>query len=380
MRIINPLADRSQLRKPPVILLHGAHVDTSCYITSSSIQHHPEKYPRTEADGPITSSSRSLAFALANNGYDVFLVGTRGSNKKNMYYTMHPNRKYSLNFRPSPLQSTYAKIKRDKYFQYGQDDIIENELGPQIDVVRRVTKQKEFIYFSYSISTPYTLAFLAQNPDYARDVRLYVQMAPTIAASHKGDAFSKAFWELAVPAEPTRGAGFTATYSLEPLAKSIVGATSKSEALRYSLVLQFLNLLFGHSPKYQTFLERNTLSRIFMPHSFKLVQQYGQNSASKTLTKFDYGKKENMKIYNQPTPPVYNVSRMEVQNYAIVSGTVDALANPETVERQIARTSTPTPVRTIVGEQYNHFDLIAGVEVDKVINLPLIEMFNELTN
>ena len=321
-----------------------------------------------------------MGFALANNGYDVFLVGTRGSNEQNMYYTTQPNNDYPLDFKPDASMLTYSKTNREEYFQYGQDDIIANELGPQIDVVRRITNQTEFIYFSYSISTPMTLAFLAQNSDYARDVRLYTQMAPTIAAGHEGDAFSTAFWEVAVPAEPTRGVGFSPTFILEPLVREVVVASSESETFRYTAILQFLNLIFGHSPTYQTFLERNTLSRIFMPHSFKLVQQYGQNSASKTLTKFDYGKKENMKIYNQPTPPVYNVSRMEVQNYAIVSGTVDALANPETVERQIARTSTPTPVRTIVGEQYNHFDLIAGVEVDKVINLPLIEMFNELTN
>ena len=116
-----------------------------------------------------------------------------------------------------------------------------------------------------------------------------------------------------------------------------------------------------------------------MPHSFKLVQQYGQNSASRTLTKFDYGPIGNLQRYNQTTPPAYEVGEMEVQNYLIISGTVDALANPETVERQIARTATRTPVRRIVGELYNHFDLIAAVENDKVINLPFIEMLNELT-
>lgn len=88
IRIINPLADRRNLKQPPVMLLQGGLSDQSIWVWASSIQHHPEKYPRVVSqDGPISSWNRSLGFMLANNGYDVWLVGSRGSNERNQAHT-----------------------------------------------------------------------------------------------------------------------------------------------------------------------------------------------------------------------------------------------------------------------------------------------------
>lgn len=53
-----------------------------------------------------------------------------------------------------------------------------------MDRVRSLAGSDEHSVFCYSLCTPTTMVFLAQKPDYARRVRVYAQMAPSIAADH----------------------------------------------------------------------------------------------------------------------------------------------------------------------------------------------------
>lgn len=385
IRIINPLVDRANLRKPPVLLHHGASLDVTCYLIASSKQHHPEKYPRTAADGPITSSNRSLGFVLANNGYDVFLISTRLSNQFNMGHTKDAAGVNNIPNGNNTGKNMTAGETANEYerspflYQTGQDDVVSHELGPQITLVLNVTGSQEFSMLSYSLSTTTTIAFLALHPDYAKRARVYMQMAPPIAATHF-TAFDKLYFEDICPLLPTRGVGFTPTYIETPVVRQFIIESSANTAFKYSVIYEILVQLFGPSPLFNTNLERNSLAHIFMPVSFKTIQQYCQNSVARAFRKFDYGPVANLQIYGTPEPPTYNISRIEVQNYVIISGSTDGLADPATVNRVAATVSSPTPVRRIIGDMYNHYDLIAGTKVDEQIVLPILAEFNRVSS
>lgn len=270
VRLINPLAVKTELKSPPVLLFHGANIDNSAYLLASSIQHHPEKYPRSlEEDGPITSSNRSLAFMLANNGYDVWLMSTRGSNKQNQAYVEDvAAAREQPNFRPSKSDFKFVKKNKKKYWNYGLDDIIQYELHNQIDKVRQLTNSDEVSIFCYSLSTPTTMVFLANHPDYAKKVRIYTQMAPAIGADHF-TTLDRVYFEKLCPKFPTRGLGFTPTYFVKPFVAAAVLKLSEYKKVKYSFIASFLTSLFGPSLKYHTNLERNFLARVFRPVSFK---------------------------------------------------------------------------------------------------------------
>ena len=279
-----------------------------------------------------------------------------------------------LGFRPT--DEMWERSETEDYWSYGLDDIIANDIGRQIDLVRKVTNSQQVSILSFSLSTPTTMAFLAAHKLYARNVNAYFQMGPAIGADHLY-LVDKIYFEKLCPHLATRGIGFTPTYFIKPLVRKSITSLSKSFKLRYSIIRNFLTSLFGPSQKYNTLLERNVLSHIFEPVSFKSVQHYCQNSLNKRLTHFDYGSRWNMIKYGQFEAPDYDLRDLQVQNWIVVSGTNDGLADMTTVQRLMERTRTPKPPKHIVALGYNHMDLLAGVEVDKYVNLPIMHELDQ---
>uniref|UniRef100_A0A6G1S7R7 Gastric triacylglycerol lipase n=1 Tax=Aceria tosichella TaxID=561515 RepID=A0A6G1S7R7_9ACAR len=377
LHLINPKADKKQLKYPPVLILHGSHLDTSIYVMASSIQHHPERWPRKPIDGPMTSYNRSLAFTLANNGYDVWLLGGRGSNLANSAWTKEAklHRSQQPHFKPSKWMKAYSWLP--KYWNSGLDDIIKYELYNQIDLVRNLTGAKEIHYFSFSLTTMTTMALLAKKPSYAKMCRTYTQMAPVIAASHFSH-LARIYWEKIVPYVTNRGIGHSPSYFFDQvILKKVVFKLAKSDFLRYTAVQELNRMLFGPSPIYHTNLERNVIHHLIQPVSFKSAQHYGQVSKTQKFRHYDYGPLGNLFHYNKTSPPEYKIDRLEVQNYLIISAALDALADSLTVQRIKEQTSTPTPVTHMIAPGFNHIDLVAAVEVDIYVNKPIIEYLDK---
>lgn len=127
------------------------------------------------------------------------------------------------------------------------------------------------------------------------------------------------------------------------------------------------------NPTDQILVHRASFYTTFQQHHhYRSIQQYCQQSVSKQLTKFDYGTEGNLAKYGQATPPVYKADRLEVQNWAIIAGTYDALADPTTIQRLIETTESPEPVKLIVALGFNHVDFFGAVENDKYVNLPYL--------
>jgi pimeloyl-ACP methyl ester carboxylesterase len=358
-------------------MLHGSHLDPSIYIIASSIQHHPEPWPRRPAGGPVTSSNRSLAFALVNNGYDVWLIGGRGSSPPNSGWTPLPkkHRAKQPHFKPTKLMRSTSWLPQ--FWTYSLDDIIKYELANQIDLVRNLTGSREFHYFTFSLSTTTTMAFLGENPEYAKDCRTYTQMAPVIAASHFTH-LGRIYWEKLVPHFSNKGIGFSPSFFFDDvILKRLVELVSQSDKLRYTIIYELYRTLFGPSAKYHTNLELNVLSHLFQPVSFKSVQQYGQSSAAQKFKYYNYGWFKNLLHYNDTREPEHKVDRLEVQNYLMISGSLDCLSDPYTVQRMKELTSSPKPITHIIAPGFNHIDLIAGVENDIYVNMPYIEYLDQ---
>lgn len=98
---------------------------------------------------------------------------------------------------------------------------------------------------------------------------------------------------------------------------------------------------------------------------------YAQSVISKKHQKYDYGKEENMMKYNQPTPPLYNITNVRVPT-ALYWAKKDWLADPKDVE--YIRERLPNIIEDFECENYNHLDFVwaqnANEELyDRMINL-----------
>lgn len=354
LRVVNPLANHYRLKQPPVMILHGGITDTSTYVWASAIQHFPEVWPAKKGH-MMRSSNRSLAFMLANRGFDVWLVPTRGM---------------------SEMQQRLAGIYRNtvaalKYYNYSINEIIDYELPRQIDKVLEVTGAKKVSLMGFSISTPSTLALVSSNPKYARKVHSYVCMAPLVSAVNTNLLTMMLFAGPGLHLSYETGTKIFTLAMTTDIVRSTLVKWTKSAWWRYILYHKLSTLLLGPSAKYQTFLELPVVGHIMMPTGFKFVQHFCQMQLYGKVQRYDYGARDNMIAYGQKTPPVYNISTLHVKDWIMIQAENDNFSPPDSGNRIAEAVKHPKPCKRIIVPRYNHLDLVAAHTNDVMVNLPI---------
>jgi len=382
-RLINPLADRTQLRQPPLLLEHGGIIDPSAYLVASSIQHFPEKWPRSPEDGPIRSWNRSIGFVLANNGFDLWMAETRGSNdaskkrvrtKAVVSFLEGKNQQKNMTF----AENVRMLIESWDYWSFSQDDIIAHELKSHIDTVMKVTGSPKVHLMTYSLSTPTSLAFLGSRPDYAKHIQGYVSMAPIISGEGVS-GFVRFGFETFCPLLPNElGTMVLSDLLLTQPVRDLMILAGRPPEVRYSVHKAVISLLMGASAKYETMMDLNFLGHIMRGLSFKELKQMCQHMRANRLQKFDYGPVRNQVLYGQPKPPEYDLSNIGVRDWIIVAAANDALSTPQVVDHLI-KIVNPKPIARIEVAGFSHADLFAGWDNDKYVNLPILHYFEQMS-
>lgn len=79
--------------------------------------------------------------------------------------------------------------------------------------------------------------------------------------------------------------------------------------------------------------DRTAVSYAYYPAgtSLKNLEHWEQEVNSGNFQSFDYGKKENQKVYGQATPPLYDLTKMSKVPIGMFTGTQDELADPTDV-------------------------------------------------
>lgn len=380
VRLINPLADRRRLKQPPVMLFHGGSGSQVTYVSASAIQHHPEKYPRVSSDGPITSWNRSLAFVLANNGYDVWIIGTRGAG---------PGNQGHIKFRgPKSIDRSGAAADKigvpffknineaTEYWNFSMDEIVTFEMTRQIDRVLDMTGASKVTLFGYSISPAMTLMLLAERPDYATKVHSIVSMAPIITA--KGiNRLNRLLCEMVTRFVSDRlGTLLMSELFLTSATKNVFQALNTNKFVRYSLTKPLLALISGPSAKYLSLVEPAFGGHTGNPVSFREVKQVCQQAFSGRLQKYDFGPRKNKLLYGTRRPPAFDISDLHVDHWLVISGANDKVATQYSVNQYLRDVKHPKPYKNIVVEGYNHLDLVAALDNDVKINLPILEFLD----
>lgn len=373
INIINPLADRSRLKGPPVMLFHGGIIDTTSWIWVDSIQHHPERYPRDLREhGPIRSSNRSLAFMLANNGFDVWLVGTRGSNKQNMSHIKYQARLLEdLLGGLSDIQSTVRQLNDTiEYFDYSMDELVEHEYPRQIETVLKLTRSKRVSVVGLSYSTPILFKILASNKSLAGKIHSYLALEAMLN-TNGASLLLKLLYQI-VPFVP-RPFG---TLLLEVGFSKTLRDTVLRRISRYGLFKTIMSLLVGSSSKYSTDLCEPVVGHIGLSTGFKEIQHSAQQMKLGQLQKFDYGPTKNQLVYGSSTPFVYDLSQIDLKHWMIVSSANDVLGTPDSADEYV-RQIRIRPYKSLRIQAYSHLDGVAAFDNDIKVNLPALEFFEK---
>ncbi|GLC61307.1 hypothetical protein PLESTB_001741800 [Pleodorina starrii] len=127
-------AGRGPARRPPVLLIHGITLSSTCWV--------------------LNSPSESLAFILADKGFDVWMMNTRG----NTFSRDH----------------VLYRDKQSAFWRFSMDEMAQYDLPDNLNYIKRVG----IIGHSQGCTIP--LMMLADFPDTANSVAVLVSLAPSV--------------------------------------------------------------------------------------------------------------------------------------------------------------------------------------------------------
>lgn len=175
--------------------------------------------------------SHSLAFTLANFGYDVWLPNLRG----NYYSEGHAGRYH---------------IERQDYWDFDLDTLIQEDLPSIVKFIEKKIDTKRVGIISYSHSVALVLGLLTKYPKYQHTLQPVILMAPALGTGNRGFAQK---WT-------TRLVGrvlMSSNGAYPPVMSGLEASLCKSIITRS--VCHYMNVLFGDGINPRIWTKKTTL-------------------------------------------------------------------------------------------------------------------------
>lgn len=130
----------NKMNKRPILLNHGLSATCGCFIS--------------------LSPNRSIGFILADNGYDVWLMNTRGS--------IYSNRHVRI-----------PESNKKKFYDFSFHEIGYFDIPASIDFILNKTNQTKLQYFGHSQGGTTFLIMGSTRPEYNQKISLATIIGPT---------------------------------------------------------------------------------------------------------------------------------------------------------------------------------------------------------
>ncbi|XP_028585517.2 gastric triacylglycerol lipase-like isoform X1 [Podarcis muralis] len=318
--------------RPVVFLQHGLLVDAANWF--QNLPHN------------------SLAFMLADAGYDVWLGNSRGNSWSRRHHFLSP--------------------RSVEFWEFSFDQMAKYDLPASIDYVLQKTGQKQLFYIGHSQGT--TMAFIAfsTNPRLAAKIKLYIALAPVATVKYAKTPLAK----LSLLHEVQIKAMFGMK---EFLPKTFFGSLVAAEFCSRNLLAPICgNLLFmlcGFNEKNLN-LSRIDVYAAQVPSgtSVQNIIHWKQSILAGKLQAYDYGLFDNLARYGKVEPPEYNIRNMNVTTIVWSSGK-DWLSGPEDVNMLIPK------IKNLLYHEYipewNHLDFVFGLDAADRMYYKIIENLKE---
>ena len=267
-------------------------------------------------DWVVNDEDKSLAFVLANSGYDVWLGNSRGNKYSRANKNIPPSHR--------------------SFWDYSFQEMGEYDVKANIGFVINFTNQPSLIYIGHSQGTSQMFAALGdpKTTDFVNQrVKLFVALGPVVYLPSASSKLVK------ILAENTPFIEACKVFGVDEFLPGACSKTSaQSEFEHYLCVMDatlcdfFISIVADYNPKY----DNEKRFPVFVQHSpsgssLRSLLHYRQlfelNKHDPKFRKFDFGKKENEKRYGQSTPPYYDLSLVKIPVRAL-TGLQDELADP----------------------------------------------------
>ncbi|KAJ9686567.1 hypothetical protein PVL29_015445 [Vitis rotundifolia] len=319
--------------RAPVLLQHGLLMDGITWL--------------------LLPPDQSLAFMLADSGFDVWIANTRGTKYSRGHTSLDP--------------------WDSAFWDWSWDELVSYDLPASFQYVHDQTRQK-LHYVGHSLGTLIALAAFSQNQllSMSRSAVLlspiaYVgQMTSPLARNAADNFIAETLYRLGLDEFDPRGEAVVNL--LKAICKKpgvdctdlLTSFTGQNCCLNSSIVDVFLE----HEP--QSTATKNTI------HLSQMIREG-------TLAMYDYkDEDENMEHYGQPTPPVYNMKTIPNDLPLFLSyGGQDALSDVNDVQILLESLKDHDGDKLVVQyrEDYAHADYVMASNAKQAVYDPLIAFF-----
>ncbi|CAG9808257.1 unnamed protein product [Chironomus riparius] len=319
-------------KKAPCLIMHG--------IFSLSLQF-------------LQLQNDSLAFLLANSGYDVFLANARGT-------------KYSSH-------ATYSK-NSSQFWNFSHDEIGYYDLPAMIDTVLAITRSDKLFYIASSQGAAISMVLLSTQPEYNQKIIEAHYLGPAIFLGGGSNLFLRSDLGLL-----TRNNMIDLT-DINSIIKPIyMKHCNKNKHFGFILCILQEIANFGlniNAVEVDFELQKYYVDNHAPQISKKQFDHFKQLTKSRKFQYFDYGG-ENIKIYGTRHSPEYDLSRVTAPIY-IYWGTLDTTIGKEDIQNII---NSPLNVKSVrVIKNFNHFDYEASRRAKDAIYMPIVKELNSFNH
>ncbi|XP_065909438.1 gastric triacylglycerol lipase-like [Dysidea avara] len=300
-------------------------------------------------------ANESLAYILADAGWDVWLGNARGNTYSRNHTSLKPSHKEFWNF-------TF-------------DEHALKDLPAMVNYILSVTGKTQLSYVGHSQGTTMGFAGFSTLPDLADKVNLFVALAPVATVHHIKGALSFIagyYKELDLLFTLFGDGEFLPDDDFNKiLARAVCPLPGVDDICGNLLFLvcgfDKKNMNFSRIPVYAAHNPAGT--------SVKDVVHYAQEVRSGKFSMYDYGSASaNKAHYGQATPPNYDVTKMTVAT-ATFNGGNDWLADPTDVSELLPKLSHHVYHHNI--DYYEHLDFIWGLNANVKLYPRVIDELNK---
>jgi len=320
------------LHKPVVFLQHGLLDSSYTWVNN---------YP-----------NQSLAFILADHGYDVWL----GNNRGNTFSQRHVK---------------YLKNSQE-FWDFSYDEMAQYDVPNMIDYVLDYTNHEKLAYVGHSEGTTQMFAAPTFNSNINDKIAIYGALAPVAYVHHCKSTLIDlmSYMNIAVYFEIFGVKQFLPGVVINTIAPHLCNSIPNG-------CDSFLILLCGPTHDINASRIGVYVSETPADTSVKNMGHWAQGVKKQKFEMFDYGTKEkNQEHYHRNEPPQYDLSKLTMP-IAIYSGKYDYLGDPEDLKQLINELNPNIIVGKTVVESFAHLDFTWGAHANEFVYYPLMKQIEQ---
>ncbi|XP_037719708.1 lipase 3 [Drosophila subpulchrella] len=321
--------------RPPVLLQHGLFSNSDCWLSS----------------GP----DNSLAYLLADAGYDVWLGNARG----NIY----------------SRENNLISLNSHKFWHFDWHEIGTIDIPAMIDYILQYTGHKQLHYCGHSQGTTVYIVMLSERPEYNALIKSGHMLAPCAYFEH-GTSF---IFNAMGPLVGTPGGIWNQLLVDTELIphNNLVNRLVDNSCHMIDSICNNAFIMFANGGYVNA--NASSMSVLIETHpagsSSNQGIHYLQLWKSGEFRQYDWGTKKNLELYGQELPPDYDLSQITAPTH-LYSSNNDALCGPEDVDTLVKNFVHLTEDYRVPVQSFNHLDFIIARNMKELVNDPIIERIN----